>query len=97
MYIMNAYRIIRIFVSSTFKDMDFERDYLKDFILPRLNKELIQYEIFVELCDLRSGITQNFSSEQEQEEFILQSCFRAIKTSHPYFIALIGDKCTILF
>ena len=89
---MNAYRIIRIFVSSTFKDMDFERDYLKDFILPRLNKELIQYEIFVELCDLRSGITQNFSSEQEQEEFILQSCFRAIKTSHPYFIALIGDR-----
>jgi len=47
---MNAYRIARIFVSSTFKDMDFERDYLKNFILSRLNNELSQYNVLVELC-----------------------------------------------
>lgn len=89
---MNAFRTVRIFVSSTFKDMDFERDYLKNFVLPRLNNELLQYNILVELCDLRSGIAKKFASEQEQEEFILQSCFSAIKTTYPYFIALLGER-----
>lgn len=88
----NVFSIKRIFVSSTFKDMDYERDYLKNVILPRLNKEMIQYNVIVELCDLRSGIAKKFQSEQEQENFILQSCFSSIKVTHPYFIALIGDR-----
>ena len=89
---VNVFSIKRIFISSTFKDMDYERDYLKDVLLPRLNKEMIQYNIVVELCDLRSGIARKFQSEQEQENFILHSCFRSIKVTQPYFIALIGDR-----
>lgn len=36
--------------------MDYERDYLKDILLPKLNKELSNYKTIVELCDLRTGI-----------------------------------------
>lgn len=89
---MNVYRLVRVFVSSTFRDMDFERDYLKNILIPKLNKEMHKYDIFVEICDLRTGLTKMFTSEQEQDEYILQSCFSAIKSTYPYFIALIGDR-----
>lgn len=89
---MNVYRLVRIFVSSTFKDMDFERDYLKNILIPKLNEEMRQHDILVEICDLRTGLTKMFTSEQEQDEYILQSCFSAIKSTYPYFIALIGDR-----
>lgn len=87
-----AFRIIRVFVSSTFKDMDFERDYLKNVLLPKLNKEMADYNILVELCDLRTGIAKQFTSEEEQENYILETCFSYIQKTHPYFIALIGDR-----
>ena len=89
---MNVYRLVRIFVSSTFKDMDFERDYLKNILIPKLNEEMRQHDILVEICDLRTGLTKMFTSEQEQDEYILQSCFNVIKSTYPYFIALIGDR-----
>ena len=89
---MNVYRLVRVFVSSTFRDMDFERDYLKNILIPKLNEEMRQHDILVELCDLRTGLAKMFTSEQEQEEYILQSCFSAIKSTYPYFIALIGDR-----
>lgn len=88
----NVYRLIRIFVSSTFRDMDFERDYLKNVLIPKLNKEMSKYDILIELCDLRTGLAKIFTSEQEQEEYILQSCFSAIKNTYPYFIAMVGDR-----
>ena len=72
--------------------MDFERDYLKNILIPKLNKEMQKHDIFVEICDLRTGLTKMFTSEQEQDEYILQSCFSAIKSTYPYFIALIGDR-----
>ncbi len=88
----NIFHIIYVFISSTFKDMDFERDYLKDVLFPRLNKELEEYNIKVELCDLRSGIANIGKTEEEQDDFVLTSCFSAIQKSIPYFIALIGGR-----
>lgn len=88
----NVYLIINVFVSSTFKDMDFERDYLKDIIIPRLNTELEDYNVRVELCDLRSGIADIGKTEEEQDDYVLTSCFSAIQKSQPFFIALIGER-----
>ena len=41
--------MIKIFVSSTFKDMDYERDILHDEIVPELNEYASQYGEQVEL------------------------------------------------
>lgn len=49
--------MIKIFVSSTFKDMDYERDILHDEIVPELNEYASQYGEQVELCDLRWALT----------------------------------------
>lgn len=42
-----------IFVSSTFADMQFERDILRDEVAPRINDLARQYNDHIEFCDLR--------------------------------------------
>jgi len=45
-----------IFVSSTFRDMQAERDALRDFVLPRINEFAAKYGRAVEIIDLRWGV-----------------------------------------
>ena len=52
----NIYKNQRIFVSSTFLDMQKERDYLKKKILPIIKEYALKYYINVEFVDLRFGI-----------------------------------------
>jgi hypothetical protein len=40
-----AFRVIRVFVSSTFRDMQAERDHLVRFVFPRLREELLERSI----------------------------------------------------
>lgn len=42
-----------IFVSSTFKDMHFERDAIQEQVLPEVNHEAAKYGQRVSFCDLR--------------------------------------------
>ena len=63
-----------IFVSSTFKDMQFERDVLQKQVLPRLQEFAKSYGETVELCDLRWGINTTGLDEQESTSKILQIC-----------------------
>lgn len=81
-----------IFISSTFCDMDNERDYLKDILIPRLNNELGEFYISVEICDLRSGLNPRQVDEKAREKYILSSCFRSIQECTPFFIGMIGDR-----
>ena len=55
-----------LFVSSTFQDMQSERDAIRDIVLPRLNAEAQKYGQSVAACDLRWGInTQNLEEASE--------------------------------
>ena len=55
----------RIFVSSTFKDMNYERDILQERVMPELNEIARQYGESVSFCDLRWGVN---TEEMESEE-----------------------------
>lgn len=81
-------RIIRVFVSSTFADMNKERNYLMTKVFPRL-KEIARrrYVTFVEL-DLRWGIRD----EDVHNGKVLQSCLDAIRDSKPFFIGIVGNR-----
>ena len=82
-----------IFVSSTFRDMQAERDALRDRVLPRVNEFAEKYGRSVELIDLRWGVdTSSAESEAEQYKKVLRTCLDEIERSHPYFLALIGDR-----
>jgi hypothetical protein len=81
-----------IFVSSTFRDMQAERDALRDFVLLRVNEFAAKYGHAVEIIDLRWGVDTASVSEAEQNHKLLCTCLDEIKRSRPFFLGLICDR-----
>lgn len=86
------WRRIAFFISSTFKDMDTERDILKTNVLRRLNEHFRKYKIDFQFIDLRIGINTEGITEEESEEQVLDICFESIDHARPYFIGLVGNR-----
>lgn len=80
-----------IFVSSTFQDMQQERDVLQNSVLPRIKELAKQYGRSIDLCDLRWGVNTLGMSEAESSAKVLQVCFDEIDKARPFFIAILGD------
>lgn len=86
-------RSVPIFLSSTFRDMHAERDYLRDFVFPELEERLKERGIQIEPIDLRFGIeTVSLTEEQEKSLHVLKTCLAEIQRSRPFFLCLIGDR-----
>jgi len=81
-------RHIRVFISSTFRDMQEERDLLVKRIFPELRKRCRQRAVEFTEVDLRWGVTE----EQAERGEVLPICLREIENSRPYFICLLGDR-----
>ena len=82
-----------IFVSSTFRDMHAERQYLRDVVFPVLEERLRERFQFLELIDLRLGVETNSEDERaEREKMVLKVCLYEIERSKPFFIAILGDR-----
>lgn len=95
----------KIFVSSTFKDMQYERDLINNVIMPKLKDDCKQFGEDVYFIDLRWGIDtsdvsdvnldniNNLSNEKELKADIkiLNSCMNAIDDCD-YFLVLLGNR-----
>jgi tetratricopeptide (TPR) repeat protein len=81
-----------IFVSSTFRDMQAERDILRDIVMPKINAFATEYGEYVELIDLRWGVNTADVSEEEQNNKVLHTCLDEIQRSRPFFIGILGDR-----
>ena len=81
-----------VFVSSTFKDMNYERDILNRRVAPKINYQLSKYNQNIRIIDLRWGIDTSDMSEQDASKRVLSTCFKAIEECKPYVIVLIGDR-----
>jgi len=81
-------RHIRVFISSTFRDMQEERDYLVKFVFPQLRKLCESRGVTWGEVDLRWGVTD----EQAAEGKVLPICLEEIKRCRPYFIGLLGER-----
>src|SRR3972149_4888972 len=81
-------RVMRVFISSTFRDMQAERDELAKFIFPQLRKLCEQRGATWGEVDLRWGITE----EQKSEGKVLPICLDEIQRCRPYFIGLLGER-----
>jgi tetratricopeptide (TPR) repeat protein len=81
-------RQIRVFISSTFRDMQAERDYLVKFIFPQLRKLCESRGVTWGEVDLRWGVTD----EQAAEGKVLPICLEEIRRCRPYFIGLLGER-----
>ena len=82
-----------LFVSSTFRDFQFERDVLARRVFPELVERLARHRIHFQYIDLRLGIsTAGRSSEGEQEMAILKVCLREVARSRPFMLVLLGGR-----
>lgn len=87
-----AWRRYNIFISSTFKDMDFERDVIKFRVIPALNRRLRDRRVELQAIDLRLGVNTSNMSEAESERKVLSVCTGCIDSARPFFIGLIGKR-----
>jgi hypothetical protein len=85
---VKARRQIRVFISSTFRDMQADRDYLLKFIFPQLRKLCESRNVIFDAVDLRRGIT----NEQARRQQVLHLCLEEIQRCQPYFIGLLGER-----
>lgn len=82
------WKTIRVFISSTFRDMHAERDYLVKYVFPELREWCQQYKLHLVDIDLRWGVT---SSEAESGK-VLDICLDQIDGSRPFFIGMLGSR-----
>ena len=78
------WKFIRVFVSSTFRDMQSERDHLVRFVFPKLREELLLRHIHLVDVDLRWGVT----GDQDVSEV----CSEIIDECRPRFLCILGGR-----
>ena len=79
---------IRVFVSSTFMDLNDERDYIIRRTFPRLAEYCRKRGIKFTGVDLRWGITE----EQSKDGRTIRLCLDEIRKCQPFFINIIGQR-----
>lgn len=81
-------RSIRVFLSSTFRDMQDVRDYLMRRTSPKLRQLASARDVMLTELDLRWGITEGESKSGK----VMDICFREIENSIPFFIGIVGNR-----
>ncbi|GEM_PF-3240628 len=85
---ITASRDIRVFLSSTFADMQGERDYLVKKNFPAIKRECLRRNVEFTVLDLRWGITE----EEAKSGRVMEICMDEISRTRPFFIGLIGGR-----
>lgn len=77
---------VKVFISSTFSDLDKERDYISQIVFHSLREKY--KELSINEIDLRWGITE----EQAKKGQVIDLCLHYIRESKPFFIGILGDR-----
>lgn len=80
------------FVSSTFRDMQGERDAIHRTVLPQLRILAQEYGQAVQFVDLRWGVSTSELEADEAQRKVLEVCLHEIDTCVPYMIVLLGER-----
>ena len=78
---------VRVFVSSTFLDMEAERNILHHWVLPQLQRRAAQRFISVDLIDLRWGLAADQLRTKNEVELCLEQIRRC-----DLFIGILGER-----
>ena len=79
---------LRVFISSTFRDLAEEREHLIRRIFPELRALCRRRGITFTEVDLRWGLTE----EEQVLGQIIRTCLEEIDRCRPYFIGITGDR-----
>lgn len=83
-----SWKTVRVFISSTFRDMHAERDHLVKVVFPALRESLSKDRIYLDDIDLRWGVTK----EQAENDQVLDLCLRQIDQCRPFFVGILGER-----
>jgi tetratricopeptide (TPR) repeat protein len=82
-----------VFISSTFADMQAERDYLRTRVFPELEERLRGRRHNLEWVDLRVGVaTASERDERVHELHVLKVCLDEVRRCRPFLIVLLGGR-----
>lgn len=84
----NTNREIRVFLSSTFRDMQSDRDYLIKKIFPEVRKACRQRLVEFTEIDLRWGVTEQEATQGK----VVRICLEEIDRCRPYFLGFMGER-----
>ena len=83
-----AWRTVKVFISSTFRDMQAERDWLVRIVFPELKERCTARHLHLVDVDLRWGVTE----EEAEQGNVLDIILSEIDRSRPFFIAILGER-----
>jgi len=83
----------RVFLSSTFEDLVDERNALRSMVFPKLRAYCERHGARFEAVDLRWGVREEATLDQQTVEICLREVRRCQMTGmRPNFIVLLGDR-----
>ena len=82
------WKTVRFFISSTFRDMHAERDYLIKYVFPDLRQWCEKYRLHIVDIDLRWGVTR----EEAESGKVIDICLNEIDGSRPFFLCILGNR-----
>jgi len=82
------WRTARVFISSTFRDMHAERDYLVRAVFPELQERCAKRRLHLSDIDLRWGVTE----EEAEQGKVLEIILEEVDHSRPFFVAILGER-----
>lgn len=84
--------MLSLLISSTFNDMQAERDAIRALVAPALRKTAARYGQSVRLIDLRWGVNTAKMDEAEAAQKVLNVCLDEIDRCDGYMICLLGNR-----
>ncbi|XP_053407147.1 uncharacterized protein LOC123546872 [Mercenaria mercenaria] len=85
--------VVRIFLSSTFTDMQAERNWLMKNAFPQLRQFCQQRGLDFQIADMRWGVREDATDDHRTTELCLHEIKNCQKLSRgPNFVAFLGDK-----
>ncbi len=79
---------LRVFISSTFRDLQEEREHLVKKIFPEIRSLCRERGVRLTEVDLRWGITE----EEAEQSGVIRVCLEEIDRCRPYFIGILGER-----
>ncbi|KAL5255924.1 hypothetical protein ACHWQZ_G011221 [Mnemiopsis leidyi] len=80
-------RVIRIFVSSTFLDLELERRELMNIVMPSINRLVAENNFTIQEVDLRWGVTKEEASSNK----VILRCLEEVSRCN-YFLCILGER-----
>lgn len=90
-YLVDTYKN-SVFVSSTFRDMHFERDVIHEKVQPALSVLADQYGETISFCDLRWGVNTEDLDSEDGAKKVLIVCLDEIEKCEPYMLIMLGER-----